>query len=201
MPDQTRRSTKFITIPSSLQSSAEWKPAKGGILLKFETFGEIKLALEEIFSPPAAAVILYEAARKCGVRSCERIMKKTRMKEEVLRRLSKLKNEENWGKISFRNIDFEKASGRVLIADSFEAAAHKSKQSSCHFFRGFLAGFLSRLFERKSITVIEEKCTARGDEHCEFRFASSIILYAEQAKQIMEDMIREVALKHSSEDK
>jgi len=196
---QGRRSTKFMLLPFSPKSGAGEKPAEGGILLRFETFGEIKLALEEIFSPSAAAVILYESARKCGMRSCERIMKKTRMKEEVLRRLYKLKKKENWGKISFRNIDFKKASGRVLIADSFEAVAHKSKQSICHFFRGFLAGFLSRLFEGKSITVIEEKCAARGDKNCEFRFASSIALYAEQAKQIMEDMIREAALKHSSE--
>lgn len=201
MPRRSRRSTKFITLPFSPQSEAEGKPARGGILLRFTTFGEIKLALEEIFSPSAAAVILYESARKCGMRLCEEIMEKTRTKEEVLRCLSKLKNEENWGKISFQNIDFEKASGRVLIVDSFEAVAHKSKQPGCYFFRGFLVGFLSRLFEGKSITVVEEKCAAKGDKHCEFRFASSIALYAEQAKQIVEDMIREAALKHPSEAK
>jgi len=145
---QTRRPTKFITIPFSLQSCAEGKPAKGDILLRFETFGEIKLALEEIFSPSAAAVILYESARKCGARSCGRIMKKTRMKEEALRRLSKLKNDENWGKISFRNIDFKKASGRILIEDSFEAVAHSQNSQAANSLGDFWrASFLGYLME------------------------------------------------------
>lgn len=54
-----------------------------------------------------------------------------------------------------------------MVTDSFEALAHKTDQPCCHFFRGFLAGFLSELFG-KTVTVTEEKCAGKGDEHCEF---------------------------------
>lgn len=143
---------------------------KKGILLRFETLSEIKSALEALLSPSAATIILYQLAKNCGMRSCERIMGKNTRKEEVFERLSELKNEENWGKLFFQDLDLEKGSGRVLIEDSFEAVTYKTSQPSCHFFRGFLAGFLSTLFG-KSITVVEEKCTAIGDKLCEFRFA------------------------------
>jgi len=45
----------------------------------------------------------------------------------------------------------------------------KREQPCCNFLRGFLSGFLSELFE-KSITITEEKCAGKGDEHCEFIF-------------------------------
>jgi len=181
--------------------ASEGALASNGILLGFETFSDFKSALEEIFSSPAASVILCEAARKCGKHLCEKIMGKTRKKEEVLRLLSELKSEENWGKISFRDVNYTRGSGRVLIFGSFETVANDDSQLSCHFFRGFLSGFLSKLFEKKNITIVEEKCASKGDKYCEFRFASSFALYAEEAKQIVESVIREAALKYPSDIK
>jgi len=90
-------------------------------------------------------------------------------KETALSCLSELKSEENWGKLSFQNAGFEKGSGKVILIDSFEAAARKTCQPGCHFFKGFLTGFLSELFS-KNVTVAEEKCAGKGDEHCEFTF-------------------------------
>jgi len=175
--------------------------ANNGILLGFETFSDFKSALEEIFSSSAASVILCEAARKCGRHLCEKIMEKTKKKEEVLRLLSELKSEEKWGKISFQDVNYTSSSGRVLISSSFETVANDGSQPGCHFFRGFLSGFLSKLFEKKNITVVEEKCASKGDRYCEFKFASSFALYAEQAKQIVESVIREAALKYPSDIK
>ena len=146
--------------------------AKKSLSFEFETFSEMKSALELIFSPSAASVILYMSAIKCGTHLCRRVKKETKTKEEALSRLSELKNEENWGKLFFRDLDFENGSGRLIIVDSFETVAHKSlrtKQPSCHFFRGFLAGFLSELFN-KTIEVAEDKCARKGDGHCEFIF-------------------------------
>lgn len=145
------------------------KSARESFLFRFETFGQIKSALEEVFSPSAASVILYVAARKCGERSCKRLMEKAETKETALSCLSELKSEENWGKLSFRNVDFEKGSGKVTLIDSFETVAEETCQPGCHFFKGFLTGFLSELFA-KTITVTEEKCAGKGDKHCEFTF-------------------------------
>jgi len=182
-------------------SASEEALANKGIFLGFETFSDFKSALEEIFSSPAASVILYEAAKKCGMHFCEKMMEKTGKKEEVLRLLSKLKNEENWGKISFRDVDYKRGSGRVLIFDSFETVVDNGSQLGCQFFRGFLSGFLSKLFGKKNITVVEDKCASKGDRCCKFRFASSFAFYAEEAKQIVENVIREAALKYPSDIK
>lgn len=83
--------------------------------------------------------------------------------------LSELKSEENWGKLSFFDVDFEKGSGKVVIIDSFGTVARKTSQPCYHFFRGCLACFLSELFV-KTIQFNEEKCAGKGDEHCEFIF-------------------------------
>lgn len=126
-------------------------------------------ALELIFSPSAASVILYTTAIKCGVHLYQKTKKEFNKKEEALNYLSSLKKEENWGKMSFQEVNFKNGSGRVIIDDSFEAMTRKTSQPSCHFFRGFIAGFLSELL-KKTIIVTEEKCAGKGDEHCEFVF-------------------------------
>ncbi len=199
---QTLISTRRRSRPGrddTYNIASEGVLTSGGIWLGFETFSVFKSALEEIFSPSAASVILYETARKCGKCLCEKIMEKTRRKEEVLRLLSKLKSEEKWGKISFRDIDYARGSGRVLIFDSFETLANEGSRLGCHFLRGFLSGFLSKLFEKKNITAVETKCASKGYKYCEFRFASSFALYAEQARQVVESVIREAALKYPSD--
>ena len=126
-------------------------------------------ALELIFSPSAASVILHTTAIKCGVHLYQKTKKEFNKKEEALNYLSSLKKEENWGKMSFQEVDFKNGSGRVIIDDSFEVMARKTNQPSCHFLRGFIAGFLSELL-KKTIVVTEEKCAGKGDEHCEFIF-------------------------------
>jgi len=140
-----------------------------GILLSFETISEIESVLEEIFSPSAASTILCTAAKKGGANLCKKIMKKAKTKEKALHYLSKLKNNENRGKLSFQNIDFANGSGKVIIINSFESIARKITQPCCHIFRGFLEGFLSQLFG-KTIEITEEKCAGKGDPHCEFIF-------------------------------
>jgi len=142
---------------------------KEGFLVRFETFDEVRSTLEEIFSPKAMSVILYTVAIKCGKGSCSRVMKKAKTREEATNLLCELKNEENWGRLSFHNVDFENRSGRVIVIDSFEARTRKTDEPCCHIFRGFLEGFLSELFA-KSIDITEEKCAGKGDEHCEFVF-------------------------------
>ena len=138
-------------------------------LMQYETFGQIENALELIFSPSAASVILHTAAMKCGVHAYKKISKRVKTKQDILGQLSKLKHEEKWGEITFASVDFKRGSGKVRIDKSFEAVARKSNPLGCYFFRGFLTGFLSELFN-KSITVTEEKCLSKGSPNCQFTF-------------------------------
>jgi predicted hydrocarbon binding protein len=148
---------------------------KKSFSFEFVTFSDMVSALELIFSPSAASMILFTAAVRCGTQWYNRMNKKLGTKEEAFHILSEVKKEENWGKLSFRGIDFTNGSGKIIVGDAFETVvrkAEKSREASqpcCNFLRGFLSGFLSELFE-KSITVTEEKCAGKGDEHCEFIF-------------------------------
>ncbi len=145
------------------------KSLKDFFLMQFETFSQIENALELIFSPSAASVILHTAAMKCGVQAYKKISKVAKTKQDVLNQLSEVKCEEKWGEISFMGVDFRRGSGKVRIVNSFEAVARKSNPLGCYFFRGFLTGFLSELF-KKSVTVTEEKCLSKGSSNCEFTF-------------------------------
>jgi len=138
-------------------------------LMQFETFGQIENALELIFSPSAASVILHTAAMKCGVHAYKKISKVAKDRQDMLGHLSKLKREEKWGGISFMGVDFKRGSGKIRVVDSFEAVARGGNPLGCYFLRGFLTGFLSELF-KKSITVTEEKCMSKGNLSCEFTF-------------------------------
>lgn len=149
---------------------------KNSFLFQFATFNDMMSALELIFSPSAASVILFTAAVKCGTQSYNRMKEKFGTKEEAVLRLSELKEKENWGKLTFRDVDFVNGSGKVIVVDAFETVALKAGKDQatgkpcCNFLRGFLTGFLSELFE-KSVTVTEEKCAGKGDEYCEFVFS------------------------------
>lgn len=144
----------------------------GGFFFRFVTFAEIEEALETMFST-GASVIVAAMAKPCGKRSCKRIMEKAETREEALTQLSELKNEENWGELSFLDVDFENGSGKAVVRNSFEARERRSTSPGCHFFKNFLEGFLSELFARK-VRVTEEKCAGRGDEHCEFKIQERI---------------------------
>jgi len=137
--------------------------------MRFDTFDVFKSALEEIFSPSAASVILQSSAKKCGQQACRGITMKIKDKRNVLAYLSHLKESMNWGKISFQNVDLENGAGKIRVLDSFESLVRKCTKPSCHFLRGFLAGFLSELFDR-DISITEVKCVGKGDDHCEFEF-------------------------------
>jgi len=137
--------------------------------MSFDTFSVFKSALEEIFAPSAASVILQSSANKCGRQACKRIMMEIKDKENALAYLSHLKESMNWGKISFQEVDLQSGTGKIKVFDSFESLVGRGTQSSCHFLRGFLAGFLSELFT-KEVSITEVKCVGKGDSQCEFEF-------------------------------
>jgi len=155
-------------VYSGLEEISE-ESLKDFFLMQFETFGQVENALELIFSPSAASVILHTAALKCGVHLYKKISKVAKTKQNILNHLSELKHKEKWGEISFMGVNFKRGSGKITIDNSFEAVARKNNPLGCYFFRGFLTGFLSELFKR-SVTVTEEKCMSKGNPNCEFTF-------------------------------
>jgi predicted hydrocarbon binding protein len=144
---------------------------------QFETFRDMEEALELIFSPSAASLILFTAAVRCGTQCFKRTAKRVNKRQDAFLYLAELKREENWGDLSFREVNFERGTGTIRVANSFETVAMKREETSrtsqpcCHFLRGFLAGFLSEFFQR-TLTVTEEKCCGKGDHCCEFTFMS-----------------------------
>jgi len=143
---------------------------------EFETFRDMTEALELIFSDSAASAILFTSAVRCGTQCFKRAVKEGKKKQDAVHYLSELKREENWGDFLFSHVDFMKGTGKVVVADSFETVPFTTKgykpkrsQPCCHFLRGFLAGFLSELFQKPTV-VTEEKCAGMGDDHCEFAF-------------------------------
>ena len=65
------------------------KRSKGAFSFEFETFNDLTSALELIFSPSAASVILFTAAVKCGTQSFSRMKNGFGTREEALQFLSK----------------------------------------------------------------------------------------------------------------
>jgi predicted hydrocarbon binding protein len=139
-----------------------------GFFLDFETFALMKKALEETFAS-GAGVIIATMAKPCGRKICREITKKAKSKEGALNQFCVLVNQQNWGDLSFFDVDLDKGSGKAIVKGSFEARKCLSKAPCCHFLANFIAGFIAELFDKKVI-VKEVKCAGKGDDHCEFRF-------------------------------
>ena len=142
---------------------------QNSFLFHFQTFNEIKDSLYGTFGV-SAYTILYYSGIGTGHRAYERRAANAKTKEETLKLLAGDKINDNWGEITFQDIDFAKLSGRILLKNCFEARAAKSKQQICYFIKGYLTGFLSGLMQ-KPVLLDEVKCLAKGDDHCEFTIA------------------------------
>lgn len=76
-----------------------------GFFLDFETFALMKKALEETFAS-GAGVIIATMAKPCGRKICREIKRKVETINEALNRLCLLVDEQNWGQLSFIDVDF-----------------------------------------------------------------------------------------------
>jgi predicted hydrocarbon binding protein len=146
-----------------------------GFEFRFVTFQELKSSLVNIFGAPARTIV-YDAGIEPGRRSFDRLAKKTDSREEVLQLLVQRKAGQNWGSISVEALDWKANSGRISIADCFEARGNKATQlsgePSCDFLKGYLTGFFSALLGY-DVRVTEERCMAMGDPRCVFAFRAS----------------------------
>jgi bacteriochlorophyll 4-vinyl reductase len=147
------------------------------IIVTDAEFAELQKRLEQVFFPSAALIILYEGGKACGEFSAKQMMNQLRSSvEDLLQAIARRKEAEGWGTITFQNLDVEGSHphGRIIVQDSFEARGYgPSTTPICHFLRGYLAGALSAILtpraRRHKVELVETKCAAKGDEHCEFQ--------------------------------
>jgi len=81
-----------------------------------------------------------------------------------------------WGKIFFKNIDFDNIKKNLIVVEKNPFAQHyfkmfgKQQTGIDDYLRGvFAAGFF--LISAIKVKCVETKCIAKGDEFCEFRFS------------------------------
>lgn len=142
------------------------------IIMQVTTFVEFKKRLEEVFSPSASAVILFEAGKACGREFCIRVQGLYRPINEIdlLIWIAKFMKAGNWGEATFKALGSGSSHwGDIIIKGSFEAKRYGKVQTPiCHFLRGFLSGVLS-VVKGREVILIETKCIAKGDEWCDFQ--------------------------------
>ena len=126
-------------------------------------------AFEKIFAHSGLIMVLYEVGKKIGQHAARRISEMFGLKgKELLEALAQAGQATGWAITEIKEVDFERSSATIIVKDCFEAIAWRKKPYAvCHWTRGYLAGYLSVVFN-KPVEATETKCLAKGDEYCEF---------------------------------
>ena len=119
---------------------------------------------------------------RAGLETGREFVKNYKINEKNLDKVSEIFSQMNWGKIK---IDLKKL--HIVIDNSFEARAiGKSKECSCYFLKGFVAGLLSTILN-KDLKAEEVKCKSKGDKYCEFKLSKTAEWY-ERVSKILEEV-------------
>jgi len=139
------------------------------MVMKVKTVAESFNRLYEKFGS-GAGFILYEMGMAAGENKVKSMSEKYDLdKLTVLRVILAERAAKGWGIPRIERFNEEKTEVEIKVQELFECLPFKGKykEAKSHFFRGYLAGILSRLFN-KSISVIEVECVAKGDQNCKF---------------------------------
>jgi len=139
------------------------------VVMKVKTIAESFSRLYEKFSS-GACFILYEMGKAAGedkvriINETYSLDRLTTLKMILAERIAK-----GWGIPEIERFDEEKLEVMITVQELFECLPFqgRNKEGKSHFFRGYLAGVLSQLFN-KPISVIEVECIAKGDQKCKF---------------------------------
>lgn len=145
------------------------------IVMPVELFGSLFEEIEKILTPSGFTAVFYNAGKKSGVFIAELLAKRYGLKGELLiMALIQATRAIGWGQIEDLKLDVNRPFCKVKVRRCFEAILRGSRREKvCHWTRGFIAGFLSKVVD-KSMEAIELKCTATGDEICEFEARTRI---------------------------
>ena len=82
-----------------------------------------------------------------------------------------------WVAVSSIEVDRESRQARLRLSRTLETYGQEGTrdQPSCHFLRGYFAGFFRALFWSDGIVCSEVACRGRGDSVCEFVLRSSTV--------------------------
>jgi predicted hydrocarbon binding protein len=138
-------------------------------VMPVELFGSLFDEIERILTPSGFAAVFYNGGKKSGTFITRLLSKRYELKGESLTSaIIQATQAIGWGHIEQISIDEKRLVGKIRVQRCFEALLRGHREEkSCHWTRGFVAGFLSEVFG-KSVEAIELKCLATGDEMCEF---------------------------------
>ena len=132
--------------------------------------GRIKSMLGEESS--SAKVILYqigEASGQDAFDSVKAVLGVDFMRKNLARVLT-LFTALGWGILELKAVDLNAKTAYIYIQGGFECerSTKSATAPQCHFVRGMLGGWFSRLFESK-IAITETQCEAKGNPVCVFQ--------------------------------
>lgn len=116
-----------------------------------------------------AVVILQHAGIGIGRGLAEKLWAKDVNRETRCLAIANIFKTKGWGEVGFRNVDFEKAIGVIVLKDNHFGRYTPEFKSPHMVVTGIIIGFLESVFDKK-IDMLEVKCVARGDDHCEYIF-------------------------------
>lgn len=128
----------------------------------------VHLAIPQIFnlgvslSSPGAHAMLYWVGRESGINISKRI-KGTGMRIRLKKFIELMK----YLKIGIFKTKSLKKPVFIVEESAFASGAKNFEKRICSYIAGLLAGFIEKSTGRK-YNIIETKCIANGDEHCEF---------------------------------
>lgn len=145
------------------------------IVMPVELFGSLFDEIEKILTPSGFAAVFYSAGKKSGKFIAELLTKRYGLEgESLIWALIQATKAIGWGLIEDFKLELNQPFCKVTVQKCFEAILRGYRnEKSCHWTRGFIAGFLSKV-ANKPMEAVELKCTAAGDEKCEFEVRSEM---------------------------
>ena len=148
--------------------------AERAIIVGSALLGSIVGRIKSIFGneSSSAHVVLFQVGEASGQRifdSINGVVGADFIRKNVARTLS-LFTTLGWGILNLKAVDLDSKTALVQVQDGFESADSRNMAITpqCHFMRGMMAGWFSRLFECK-IDVIETQCIAKGNPACVYQ--------------------------------
>ena len=140
------------------------------VLYNVERMHFIRSELERILTPAGVAVIFYnmglENGRAIHKMFTERLESGLMTTEQRLELFRRHHIAIGVGIFDFTGLDG--SSGLVRMYDDYECDGVKKDRPECHQARGLLSGFLGSEWKTDKVKVVELRCRAIGDLHCEF---------------------------------
>jgi predicted hydrocarbon binding protein len=139
-------------------------------LFKVDTWGKITAHLIKQFGT-GGAFILYEIGVMAGEARAKEVIAEGFSGSLAFDVILAERIGLGWGIPKLVEFDEKEVKGLLSVQELFECLPFKGagNEGRSHLFRGFLAGVIQHLFNKK-VKVEEVECIAKGDQACLFKF-------------------------------